>query len=137
MVNIRLRDYDTGAEVAVMTRRVRGKMNKEKEFMQELEQAAFQSKYEIACRLVVDRIEKINKEISEEKERKYIKDMWKTYFAAHGLTMTEGLIQAVNYMKEQEEKGGLSGAGRAAVHSLRCIRPHGAVCQLSSEGGGL
>ena len=31
--------------------------------------------------------------------------MWKTYFAAHGLTMTEGLIQAVNYMKEQEEKG--------------------------------
>ena len=36
---------------------------------------------------------------------KYIKDMWKTYFAAHGLTMTEGLIQAVNYMKEQEEKG--------------------------------
>ena len=75
MVNIRLRDYDTGAEVAVMTRRVRGKMNKEKEFMQELEQAAFQSKYEIACRLVVDRIEKINKEISEEKERKYIKDI--------------------------------------------------------------
>ena len=64
MVNIRLRDYDTGAEVAVMTRRVRGKVNKEKEFMQELEQAAFQSKYEIACRLVVDRIEKINKEIS-------------------------------------------------------------------------
>ncbi|MEE1257374.1 MAG: GTP pyrophosphokinase [Lachnospiraceae bacterium] len=75
MVNIRLRDYDTGAEVAVMTRRVRGKVNKEKEFMQELEQAAFQSKYEIACRLVVDRIEKINKEISEEKERKYIKDI--------------------------------------------------------------
>lgn len=36
---------------------------------------------------------------------KYIRDMWKTYFTAHGLTMTEGLIQAVNYMKEQEENG--------------------------------
>lgn len=36
---------------------------------------------------------------------KYIKDMWKTYFTTHGLTMTDGLIQAVNYLKEQEEKG--------------------------------
>ena len=36
---------------------------------------------------------------------KYIKDMWKTYFTTHGLTMTDGLIQAVNYRKEQEEKG--------------------------------
>ena len=36
---------------------------------------------------------------------KYIKDMWKTYFTIHGLTMTDGLIQAVNYLKEQEEKG--------------------------------
>lgn len=36
---------------------------------------------------------------------KYIRDMWKTYFTTHGLTMTDGLIQAVNYLKEQEEKG--------------------------------
>ena len=36
---------------------------------------------------------------------RYIRDMWKTYFTTHGLTMTDGLIQAVNYLKEQEEKG--------------------------------
>ena len=36
---------------------------------------------------------------------RYIRDMWKTYFTTHGLTMTEGLIQAVNYLKEQEELG--------------------------------
>ena len=36
---------------------------------------------------------------------KHIKDMWKTYFTSHGLTMTDGLIQAVQYLKEQEEKG--------------------------------
>ena len=36
---------------------------------------------------------------------KYIKDIWKTHFTPHGLTMTDGLIQAVNYLKEQEEKG--------------------------------
>ena len=36
---------------------------------------------------------------------RYIRDMWKTYFTTHGLTMTDGLIQAVNYLKEQEEQG--------------------------------
>ena len=36
---------------------------------------------------------------------RYIRDMWKTYFPTHGLTMTDGLIQAVNYLKEQEEQG--------------------------------
>lgn len=36
---------------------------------------------------------------------RYIRDMWKTFFTTHGLTMTDGLIQAVNYLKEQEEKG--------------------------------
>lgn len=51
------------------------KMNKEKEFMQELEQADFHNKYEAACRLIVDRLERINTEISGEKGRKYIKDI--------------------------------------------------------------
>ena len=38
-------------------------MNKEKEFMQELEQADFYNKYEAACRLIVERLEKINAEV--------------------------------------------------------------------------
>lgn len=50
-------------------------MNKENEFIQELEQAAFHNKYEAACKLVVDRLEKINKEVSEKKGRNYIKDI--------------------------------------------------------------
>ena len=83
-----------------MTRRVRGKMNKEKEFMQELEQAAFQSKYEIACRLVVDRIEKINKEISEEKERKYIKDI--EYFSE--FIRNKGCFLQNNFEHRKERK---------------------------------
>lgn len=51
------------------------KMSKEKEFIQELEQEAFHNKYEAACRLVVDRLEKINTEVSGRKERNYIKDI--------------------------------------------------------------
>ena len=50
-------------------------MSKEKEFIQEMEQEAFRNKYEAACRLVADRLEQINKEISEKKERQYIKDI--------------------------------------------------------------
>lgn len=50
-------------------------MSKEKEFMHEMEQEAFRNKYEEACRLVADRLEQINSEISEKKERKYIKDI--------------------------------------------------------------
>lgn len=51
------------------------KMNKEKEFMHELEQEAFRNKYEAACRLVADRLEEINKDLSGKKERNYIKDI--------------------------------------------------------------
>lgn len=50
-------------------------MSKEKEFMQKIAGEEFRNKYETACRLVVDRLEQINHEISGEKERKYIKDI--------------------------------------------------------------
>jgi len=50
-------------------------MSKEKEFMQALEQEAFHNKYEAACKLVVNRLEQINQEISGKKERNYIKDI--------------------------------------------------------------
>lgn len=36
---------------------------------------------------------------------KFVRNKWKTYFASHGLTMTDGLIQAVDYLIEQEERG--------------------------------
>lgn len=50
-------------------------MNKEKEFMRELEQAAFYGKYEEACRVVAECLEKINKDVSKKKQRNYIKDI--------------------------------------------------------------
>lgn len=51
------------------------KMSKEKEFIQELEQETFRNKYEAACKLVVDRLEKINTEVSDKKKRNYIKEI--------------------------------------------------------------
>ena len=44
----------------------------------------------------------------------------------------EGIISADG--EEQEEKGGLSGAGGIAFHSLRPVRPAGSVCQRSYAG---
>lgn len=40
-----------------------------------MEQKEFQHTYEEACKLVVERLEKINEEISLQKDRKYIKDI--------------------------------------------------------------
>lgn len=50
-------------------------MNQELAFIQGMEQKEFQHTYEEACKLVVERLEKINEEISLQKDRKYIKDI--------------------------------------------------------------
>lgn len=50
-------------------------MNKEMELVKGMEQEAFQSIYEDACKLVVERLEQINEQVSAEKERRYIKDI--------------------------------------------------------------
>lgn len=49
---------------------------------------------------------------------RYIRDMWKTYFTTHGLTMTDGLIQAVNYLKEQEEQGAVKLGAISVIKNL-------------------
>lgn len=50
-------------------------MNQELAFIQGMEQKEFQHTYEEACKLVVERLKKINEEISLQKDRKYIKDI--------------------------------------------------------------
>lgn len=50
-------------------------MNQELALIQGMEQEAFRHTYEKACKLVVERLEKINAEISLQKDRKYIKDI--------------------------------------------------------------
>ena len=41
--------------------------------IQEMEQEAFRNVYETACKLVVERLEQIQSQVSEQKERNYIK----------------------------------------------------------------
>ena len=50
-------------------------MNQELALIQGMEQKEFQHTYEEACKLVVERLKKINEEISLQKDRKYIKDI--------------------------------------------------------------
>ena len=50
-------------------------MNQELAFIQGMEQKEFQHTYEEACKLVFERLKKINEEISLQKDRKYIKDI--------------------------------------------------------------
>ena len=47
-----------------------------------------------------------------------------------------GIIAIVDHFsnEEQEEKTGLSGAGRAALYPLRSLRSSGAVCQCPYAG---
>lgn len=38
----------------------------------------------------------------------YIKNDWKSFFASHGLTMTDGLIAAVKYLEQQVDNGSVT-----------------------------
>jgi len=47
----------------------------------------------------------------------YIKNDWKSFFASHGLTMTDGLIAAVKYLEQQVDNGSVT-IGAVSVQKL-------------------
>lgn len=92
----------------------------ELEFIKEMEQEEFHNIYEAACKLVAERLEQINLEISKQKERNYIKDI--DY-------RVKSPISCLNKMKKKEYRIKLETA-RQKLNDIAGVR---AVCYFLDD----
>lgn len=93
-------------------------MEQELELIQEMQQETFYRKYEEACRIVVERLERINKEVSLQKDRNYIKDIsWRVKSPASCLNKMHKKNYELSLSSAQERLNDIAGV-RAVCYFL-------------------